>query len=236
MRVKTISYFFSIYFKDEFSNQGPTWKSKFDIDIRKAFQPNLFEGEPILHPAPPALGIPEEIINDIALISLVSKDGFHECSATKKKINFNWKLADDDEQNQDFSKQRSHFKSLFNFARKFQSPITRIAVVASYSAKLENLAAEHIKQNFLNVNKVSFEIREASLRYVEPVNKEKLKINNITEFTAAYDAKEILIKRDINTSHLENYDLSDDTLFKIFHEFINKELTRSKIGELIGHE
>jgi hypothetical protein len=151
MGVKTISYFFSIYFKDEFSNQGPTWKSKFDIDIRTAFQPNLFEGDPILHPAPPALGILEEIINDIALISLVSKDEFHECSATKKKINFNWKLAGD-EQNKDFSKQKSHFKNLFNFAKKFQSHITRIAVVASYSAKLESLAAEHIKQNFLNVN------------------------------------------------------------------------------------
>lgn len=234
MGVKTISYFFSIYFKDELSSQGPTWKSKFDIEIREALT-NLFEQQAILHPAPPALGIPEEIINDISLISLVSKDGFYECSATKKKINFNWRL-EDDEQNKDFSKQRSHFKSLFNFAKKFQSPITRIAVVASYSANLKDLAAKHIKQNFLNLNKVSFEIREASLRYVEPVNKEKLKINNITEFTAAYDAKEILIKRDINTSHLENYDLSDDTLFKIFHEFINKELTRSKIGELIGHE
>ncbi|MFM7458220.1 MAG: hypothetical protein ACKO3R_06125 [bacterium] len=165
----------------------------------------------------------------------MSKDGFYECSATKKKINFNWRL-DDDEQNKDFSKQRSHFKSLFNFAKKFQSPITRIAVVASYSANLKDLAAEHIKQNFLNLNKVSFEIKEASLRYVEPVNKEKLKINNITEFTAAYDAKEILIKRDINTSHLENYDLSDDTLFKIFHEFINQELTQSNVKRLIKDE
>jgi hypothetical protein len=123
---------------------------------------------------------------------------------------------------------------LFDFAKKLQSPIARIAVVASYSANLENLAAEYIKQNFLNPNKVSFDIKEASLRYVEPVDKEKLKINNITDFTAAYNATEILIKRDINTSHLDNYDLSDDTLFKIFHEFINKELTRSKIGELIG--
>lgn len=233
MGVKTVSYFFSIYFKDELSSQGPTWKSNFDIKIREALT-NLFEGEPILHPAPPP-GIPEEIINDISLISLVSKDGFHECSATKKKINFNWRLADD-EQNQDFSKQRSHFKNLFNFAKEFKLPITRIAVVASYSANLKDLAAEHIKQNFLNLNKVSFEIREASLRYVEPVNKEELKINNITEFTAAYDAKEILIKRDINTSHLENYDLSDDTLFKIFHEFINKELTQSNVKRLIKDE
>jgi hypothetical protein len=233
MRVKTVSYFFSIYFKDELSSRGATWKASFDIDIRKAFEPNLFEEEAILHPALPAFGVPEEIINEIPLISLMSKDRSHECIATKKKINFNWRLADD-ELNKDFSKQRSHFKSLFNFAKKFKLPITRIAVVASYSANLENLAAEYIKQNFLNPNKVSFDIKEASLRYVEPVDKEKLKINNITDFTAAYNATEILIKRDINTSHLDNYDLSDDTLFKIFHEFINKELTRSKIGELIG--
>ena len=89
MGVQTVSYFFSIYFKDELSSQGATWKASFDIGIRKALT-NLFDDvEPILHPAPPALGIPEEIINDISLISLVSKDGFHECSATKKKINFN---------------------------------------------------------------------------------------------------------------------------------------------------
>ncbi|MFM7458221.1 MAG: hypothetical protein ACKO3R_06130 [bacterium] len=57
MGVKTISYFFSIYFKDELSSQGPTWKSKFDIEIREALT-NLFEQQAILHPAPPALGIP----------------------------------------------------------------------------------------------------------------------------------------------------------------------------------
>ncbi len=172
MDVKTISYFFSIYFKDELSSQGATWKSSFDIDIRKAFESNLFEEEATFYTAPTNLGVSDAIINDIPLISLVSKDQFHECSATKKKINFNWRLADD-EHIKDFSEQKSHFKSLFNFAKKFQSPIARIAVVASYSANLENLfAAEYIKKKFLNTNKVNFDIREASLRYVEPVDKE----------------------------------------------------------------
>ncbi|MBU6196344.1 MAG: hypothetical protein KGO93_02115 [Cyanobacteria bacterium REEB446] len=232
MGVKTISYFFSIYFQDELSNQGPTWKSEFDIAIRKALT-NLFEGEPILHPAPPALGIPEEIINDIPLISLVSKDRFHECSATKKKINFNWTLTNDEQK--DFNKQKSHFKNLFAYAKSLELSIQRIAVVANYSTDLDNIAAKHLQGKFLNIDQ-SLDIQEATIRYVELVNREELKINNITEFSAAYSMKELKIKRDINTYHLTPYNLSEDNLFNIFSEFVDRELTQSKVKRLIQDE
>lgn len=204
------------------------------IGIIAANLGNLFDEMPTILP------IPENILGDIPIVHLKSKDEIYQCQISKKRLDFFFKPI---KEIVDFSSISSELNdisiNLFNAVSTIDTDnITRIGFIITYLVRDKGDSTRKVVDVYFK--KQLGKMDEILIRYNIKGSLQGIMLNNLTLIRAGgvineekSAAKGIIVEKDINT-HINNRKPIKLGIFKAFLDEAYKKIEKSEIEKVLS--